>query len=631
MLSSNHANMPQPRATESSRLAGTFVPLGEPAQIVVCVVSYNSADALPGLIASLREEAKAMRLRVVVVDNDSTDGSVQQLLAHPDIVTVCTGGNLGYASGINEALRLPMDGDAVLVINPDIVVEKGAIAALHARLLSSRAGVVVPRILESDGSLYCSLRREPSVLTALGDALFGSRFPTRPGRLAEIDYGTANYRLPHSIEWATGAALLISAEMVEKIGDWDDQFFLYSEEVDYFRRVREAGSTIWYEPAAAMTHAQGGSGSSARLNALMAVNRIRYIRKHHSPGYSAWFRAVVVLAESLRFPLPEHSGILRAVLDRNSWDHLPGPTAREAGTDGLVQFPQGTVIIPAHNEAHVIARTLQRLMPAVRSGQVEVIVACNGCTDNTAEIALTFVGVQVLQLPEPSKTAALNAADAAATRWPRLYLDADIEISPAALRMVLQRVSDGTVPAARPAFRYDDSGATWPVRAFYQARRRIPSTHTALWGAGAYALSESGRSRFHDFPALTADDLFVDLQFSAGEKSIVNSPPVQVRTPKNTYALLAILRRAYRGQHEIRHGSRAGTSADGSDRKQAVTSSGRTFLELVRSVRRPKHAADAAIYTLLVLIARRNPRGQAPLRWERDETSRTVSVGGDLS
>ena len=87
------------------------------------------------------------------------------------------------------------------------------------------------------------------------------------------------------------------------------------------------------------------------------------------------------------------------------------------------------MIIPAHNEASVIGRTLGRLDPLAPGGQVEVIVACNGRTDNTAELARGFKGVRVLDVPEPSKVAALNAADAEASRWPRLYRDADIEIT----------------------------------------------------------------------------------------------------------------------------------------------------------------------------------------------------------
>jgi len=275
-------------------------------------------------------------------------------------------------------------------------------------------------------------------------------------------------------------------------------------------------------------------------------------------------------------------------------------------------FPGGAVIIPAHNEASVIGRTLGRLAPLAAGGQVEVIVACNGCTDNTAELARGFEGVRVLDVPEASKVAALNAADAAASRWPRLYLDADIEIDPRALRDVFDRLGRGDVLAARPAFRYDTEGASGLVRSFYRARNRMPSTHSALWGAGAFALSHGGHRRFGQFPSISplfsGDDLFVDQQFLPTEKEVLDTPPVMVRTPRRADALLAILRRNYRAQADL--GGASTTS--------------QTVRELIGSVRSTRSAIDAAVYAGFVALARlrRRPPPDSAGVWERDESSR---------
>ena len=143
------------------------------------------------------------------------------------------------------------------------------------------------------------------------------------------------------------------------------------------------------------------------------------------------FHGAVALAELLRCWKPERRGVLRTVLDEGSWTALPGPSRDAADSADSGGFPQGSVIIPAHNEAAVIARTLAPLAPLAAAGQLEVIVACNGCTDHTAAIARGFDGVTVLELGQSSKAAALNAGDAAASHWPRLYLDADVQISPA--------------------------------------------------------------------------------------------------------------------------------------------------------------------------------------------------------
>lgn len=156
--------------------------------------------------------------------------------------------------------------DSYLVLNPDIRVEPGSVRALRERMTSSGAGAVVPLLVDHDGSVYPSLRREPSVSRALGDAVMGSMLPGRPAWLSEMDFDTESYQHPHQVDWATGAALLIRPEIVEQVGDWDESFFLYSEETDYLHRIRELGATVWFEPRARLHHSRG---AQAPLQYLM--------------------------------------------------------------------------------------------------------------------------------------------------------------------------------------------------------------------------------------------------------------------------------------------------------------------------------------------------------------------------
>ena len=273
--------------------------------------------------------------------------------------------------------------------------------------------------------------------------------------------------------------------------------------------------------------------------------------------------------------------------------------------------PSGAVIIPAHNEAGVISRTLEALGEVIGWGTVDVVVACNGCMDGTEAIASRYRGVQVLNVPEASKTAALNAADRATHRWPRLYLDADIEVSAPALHSVFAALEGGSLLAARPAFRYDTQGASAWVRAYYRARSRIPGTSEGLWGAGAYALSFSGHQRLGAFPALTGDDYYVDRLFSAHEKAVLPTEPVVVRTPRTCAALLSVLRRTYRGNAE-------------QDGLSGGASTGRTVRQLLASVRGPLSVFDAAVYVAFAGAGRRRPlfSRKALPRWERDDSSR---------
>lgn len=592
---------------------GTFVPAGSPATVTVLTVTYNNADSIEELLKTLRSEAQELALRVVVSDNGSMDNTLQLLNKHDDVVVLANDANLGYAGGINMARPFVGESEAVLILNPDLTVEAGAIGALLERMRQTRAGIVVPRLLDSEHETYQSIRREPSLSGALGDALFGERLAARPTWMSEIDFNRESYAHPHRIHWATGAALLLRADVDRQLGAWDEQFFLYSEETDYFHRARQSGYTVWYEPSAVMTHQMGGSGSSTSLNALMAVNRVRYARKHQSARYAQNFHKIVALHQALRWNLPTHQGLFATVANESRWNSLPAGTQPHPCRSN---FPGGTVIIPAHNESAVLARTLAPLAPLAQAGLIEVIVACNGCTDDTAKIARGFPGVKVVESQIPSKVAALNLADKLTDNYPRLYLDADIEITVSALRLTFEYLSRPGSISARPAFDYDVTGASWPVRAYYRARRRIPATNQALWGAGAYGMSRSGRSRFGLFPQITADDLFVDRLFSASEKQVIPTVPVKVKTPRNLPALVGILRRNYRGQEEL------------ADTAALSSSSAQSFRQLLASIAGPTSGVDALVYTAITSIARTGKQnsGKKHLGWERDDSSRTPKL-----
>lgn len=588
---------------------GTFIAAKDVAEVTVIVVTYNNAADIVPLLECLRVETDAQTLKVVVADNGSTDGTIELAVNHADVVLVRTGGNLGYAGGINAALRSAGPHSDVLILNPDLRLMPGSIAALRHRLVESGAGAVVPRLLNEDGTIYTSLRREPCVVKAVGDAILGSRVPGRPEWLSEIDYCAESYHYPHPIEWATGAALLISAATVTQVGAWDEQYFLYSEETDYFRRVRDSGRSVWFEPAASMMHSRGGSGASADLVALMEVNRVRYARVHHSAGYAAAMRGITLMGALARSHKAGERKASLALTGLLPWEQLPQavPSA-EASAPSDAPFPDGAVIIPAHNEASVIARTLQPLSALAASGAIEVIVACNGCTDATAAIAGSFPGVQVLELEEPSKTAALNAADAICTRWPRLYLDADIEATAGAVAAVFERLGEPGALSARPAFSYDTTGCSFLVRAYYRARVRIPALHEHLWGAGAYAVTAAGHQRFPVFPQATADDAYVDSLFDAGEKAIVATSPVIVRTPTSPKALLKTLRRVYQGKHELKPGANHGSGLG----------------NLLRSANGLLPALDAGVYGTFAALGKLQMRSSLTTTggWDRDESSR---------
>lgn len=295
----------------------------------VIIVTYNSARDVAGLLDSLPAAAAGLTLQVIVVDNGSTDDTVERVRDHSEVVCVETGANLGYAGGINVARQHAGQCEALAVLNPDLKLEPGALREMFTALGDPAVGLVVPMLLDFEGHRYPSLRREPTLASAIGDALFGHHFGRRPARLSEIVRDESAYDYRHPVDWAIGAAMLISAACDRVVGAWDERFFLYSEEVDYAARVRAAGLRVEYVPQARAYHRSAGSGHSHALVALKAVNRVRYFEKYGRPV--SGMRAAVLLHELLRSASASHRAALLAVSRPSACESLiSGLKARSA-------------------------------------------------------------------------------------------------------------------------------------------------------------------------------------------------------------------------------------------------------------------------------------------------------------
>ncbi|ANY82190.1 glycosyl transferase (plasmid) [Microvirga ossetica] len=284
--------------------------------ISVVVVTYNSAEVLRGLLDSLPTGLDGVsKFEVVVVDNASSDQSTDIALAHPISPKVIDmGRNAGYAAGINAAETVIPQDRAVLILNPDIRLRPGAAWILLERAADPKVGVAVPQILNEDGTVALSLRREPSIATAWTDALLGGRYSARLGTSETIG-DLRVYRQDGLIDWATGAALLVTPQARRIVGRWDESFFLYSEEVDYLQRVRECGLTVAYSHKAKVTHIGGDYQKNPRLYALLVSNRIRYFRRHHGTLATAVFRLAILVGAAMRYVLgPSYRAVFRAAL-----------------------------------------------------------------------------------------------------------------------------------------------------------------------------------------------------------------------------------------------------------------------------------------------------------------------------
>jgi hypothetical protein len=278
-----------------------------------------------------------------------------------------------------------------------------------------------------------------------------------------------------------------------------------------------------------------------------------------------------------------------------------------------------SIIIPAHNESSVIARTLKAILEGAEKDELDVIVVCNGCTDDTASVAGGFgERVRVIETSVAGKARALNLGDQAALGFPRIYADADVVINVPTIRMLGQRLERGDVLAVAPTPTFELAGCSWAVRACYDVRSLLPSAQEGIGGSGVYALSEAGRKRFGEFPRLTADDGYVRIHFQPGERETVGSATSTVFPPRTMKDLIATKTRAHYGSFEL-------ASRFPQLWRNRGESNHQSLLGLFRE---PRLWPRLAVYCLVTALAKN--RAQKRLRdgniaWERDNTSRAIA------
>jgi N-acetylglucosaminyl-diphospho-decaprenol L-rhamnosyltransferase len=262
-------------------------PVGEHRWTAV-VVNYNAGELLVPCVRSLLadRDADGHAPTVIVVDNASTDDSLARLSAAALPVTVMpAGGNVGYATAANRGIAVSAT-PIVAVCNPDLELHPGTGAALAARFAAdARLGAVGPRVLNLDGTVYPSARAMPSILDAVGHGVFGLVWPgnrfTRRYRQLDADPNAAR-----EVDWVSGAAIWLRREAIDAIGGWDENFFMYVEDVDVCWRLRRAGWRIEYDPAGEVVHRQGASTDQQPYRMIIEHHRSlwRFAKKRWTGG-----------------------------------------------------------------------------------------------------------------------------------------------------------------------------------------------------------------------------------------------------------------------------------------------------------------------------------------------------------
>jgi glycosyltransferase involved in cell wall biosynthesis len=273
-----------------------------------------------------------------------------------------------------------------------------------------------------------------------------------------------------------------------------------------------------------------------------------------------------------------------------------------------------SVIIPAHNEARLLPRLLTELIPNCDKPRVEVIVVCNGCTDNTADVARNFPSVRVLEIAEASKSGALAAGDQEA-RYPiRAYVDADVVLGIADLNLLIAAVAKGALAAA-PSRRFNQDGAPHLVAWYYDVWERLPQVESGLFGRGVVVLSETARERLAALPKVMSDDLLMSEAFEVDERCVVQDAVVIIRPPRTVTDLVRRRIRVATGNAEM----------DGRNLRQAGSrTTPVTLLTMIRQS--PLLAPKVVVFVTLTGVARMGALRRIQTgdfkTWLRDESSR---------
>ena len=284
-----------------------------------------------------------------------------------------------------------------------------------------------------------------------------------------------------------------------------------------------------------------------------------------------------------------------------------------------------TLIIPAHNEEQVITRCLETALEgAPRPHSVQVIVAANGCTDRTVELARKAApDALVLDLPQGSKTLAMNAANERAEHFPRIYLDADVQCDFHSLAALAECLRKPGVKAASPAIRMDLSRSDFLVRAYYRVWLTQPYVTDAMVGSGCFGISREGYEQIGDFPNITGDDIWVHSRFTQDERRNVSTDaegkPVHflVSPPRRARDQIRVEARRRLGNEQVL-AAHPSPHYDGSNRAS----------DLGAALKGDASSIDVGIYLAMKALARLRAklvrRKSKDIKWERDLAAREV-------
>jgi N-acetylglucosaminyl-diphospho-decaprenol L-rhamnosyltransferase len=312
--------------------------------IAVIILNYRTAALTIDCVASLAGQIDP-DMQVIVVDNDSGDGSADQIERFIEgrgldkrFTVLRSPVNGGFAAGNNLGIRA-VDAGAYLLLNSDTIVRPGAIASLRdAMRRRPDAGIIAPRLEAPDGTPQDSAFRAPTPATEL---IRAARTGLVTRLLRRHDVVLPREEEPAEAEWVAFACVLIRSEVVERIGPLDEGYFMYFEDIDYCRRAREAGFKVLYWPLSRVAHI---AGASSDITPARRKRAPRYFYEARSRYYGKFHGRTGLLLANLLFSAGRTLSAAREALGRSP--HLCEEESRDIWTNWLAPFKTSAAIPP---------------------------------------------------------------------------------------------------------------------------------------------------------------------------------------------------------------------------------------------------------------------------------------------
>ena len=266
------------------------------------IVNYKNSEPLKDCLASLYQTVQGIDFETIIVDNSEIDLGLQPLRElYPKAQFVSNSSNVGFAKANNQAAKIAQ-GEVLIFLNPDTILSEQAIYSMYKYYCShTETGVLGPKVVNPEGSLQYSCRRYPTLWTGLFNrySILSRLFPenrfTSQYLMRDFDHNEIR-----QVDWLSGCCLMISKNTFENSHGFDENYFLFNEDVDLCRTIKQAGKEVIYFPEATIIHQVSTSNSktTARVIIQRHLGMMHYFKKYH--GQNLLIRGVINFFISLR-------------------------------------------------------------------------------------------------------------------------------------------------------------------------------------------------------------------------------------------------------------------------------------------------------------------------------------------